>query len=76
MEKEKTNFEPSQKGDQKCQKSHGNLIGGLVLITLGILFLIDKFVPRVDFGDLWPIILVVAGIGLIFNSFYKSKNHE
>lgn len=61
------------KNDPKQKKSHGNLVGGLVLITLGILFLIDKFVPCVDFGDLWPIILVVIGIGLIINSFYKSK---
>jgi len=71
MENENTN--QTKKDDQKCQKNHGNLIGGLVLITLGILFLIDKFVPRVDFGDLWPIILVVAGVGIIINSFYKSK---
>lgn len=67
---------PFKKDDHKNQKSHGNLVGGLVLITLGILFLIDRFVPRVDFGDLWPVILVVIGIGLIINSFYKSKTKE
>ncbi len=71
MENEKTN--PPRKEDQKCQKNHGNLVGGLVLITLGILFLIDRFVPGVDFGELWPIILVVAGIGIIIKSFYKKN---
>ena len=71
MENEKN---PSNKNHQH-PKSHGNLIGGLVLITLGVLFLLDKF-AGVDFGDLWPIILVVAGVGLIINSFYKSKTHE
>lgn len=49
-------------------KSRGNLIGGLVLITLGVLFLADEFIPHIRFGDLWPIILVVIGIGLLINS--------
>ena len=46
-----------------------NLIGGLVLITLGALFLADEFIPHISFGDLWPIILVVIGIGLLITSF-------
>ena len=50
-------------------KERGNLIGGLVLITLGSLFLADEFIPHVSFGDLWPIILVVIGIGLLINNF-------
>lgn len=73
METQNPNTTPKH-DHKKHDKGHGNLIGGLVLITLGILFLIDRFVPRVDFGDLWPIILVVAGIGLIINSFYKPKS--
>lgn len=76
MENEKTNFDSSNRDNPKCQKNNGNLIGGLVLITLGILFLVDRFVSGVDFGDLWPIILVVAGVGLIINSFCKPKTHK
>ncbi|HTX87362.1 MAG TPA: PspC domain-containing protein [Bacteroidales bacterium] len=45
----------------------GSLIGGLVLITLGVLFLADEFLPNVNFGDLWPVILIVIGIGLLIN---------
>jgi phage shock protein C len=57
-------------------KSKGSVIGGLVLITLGALFLADEFIPRLDFGDLWPVILVVIGIGLLINavSARKPKN--
>jgi phage shock protein C len=47
------------------ERNTGGLIGGLVLITLGSLFLIDRFVPHVDFGDLWPVLLVVIGAVLI-----------
>jgi len=46
-------------------KRTGGLIGGLILITLGCLFLVDRFVPNIDFGDLWPILLVVIGSVII-----------
>jgi len=49
----------------------GSIIGGLVLITLGVLFLADEFIPRISFSDLWPIILVVIGLGLLINSINK-----
>jgi phage shock protein C len=56
------------------QRNRGNLIGGLVLITLGILFLADEFIPHISFGDLWPVILIVVGAGLLINSFGRRKS--
>ncbi len=56
----------------KPQKNDGNLWAGLILITLGGIFLIDRFVPRIDFGDLWPLILIVVGVILIT----KSVQHQ
>jgi hypothetical protein len=38
-----------------------SFMGPVVLITLGTLFLIAEFVPRLDFGDLWPILLIAIG---------------
>ena len=58
---------------QKPQKNDGNLWGGLILITLGVIFLIDRFVPRIDFGDLWPLILIVVGVILISKNYPKFK---
>lgn len=55
------------------QRYKGSLIGGLVLITLGTLFIIDQLVPNVNFGDLWPVILVVIGGGLLFNALSRRK---
>jgi len=62
-------------GDEskKHQKNDGNLWGGLILITLGGIFLIDRFVPRIDFGDLWPLILIVVGVILIAKSYQKIR---
>lgn len=57
--------------DQKKNKNDGNLWGGLILIALGVIFLIDRFVPNIDFGDLWPLILVVVGVILISKSIQR-----
>jgi phage shock protein PspC (stress-responsive transcriptional regulator) len=77
METEKNNAqEQGSKTPQNVppkQKNDGNLIAGLILITLGVIFLLDRWVRWIDFADLWPLILVVAGIVLIRNSFFKSK---
>ncbi len=67
---QKTNPEMNSK---KPQKNDGNLWGGLILITLGGLFLIDRFVPRIDFGDLWPVILIVVGVILISKAYQNPK---
>ena len=58
---------------KKPQKSDGNLYGGLILIALGAIFLIIRFVPRIDFGDLWPLILIVIGVILIAKSYQQPK---
>lgn len=55
-------------------RKKGSLIGGFILITLGALFLVDEFVPNIDFGDLWPIILIVIGLGLLINAFTYRTN--
>lgn len=77
MENEQSYQDPASPENQKnnplkdyrhYRKSRGNLIGGLVLITLGAIFLADSFIPHVRFEDLWPLILVVIGIGLLINS--------
>lgn len=76
MEEENINNEikPDNMEQQKKQpKNDGNLWGGLILITLGAIFLIDRFVPRIDFGDLWPLILIVVGVILISKNYQKPK---
>ena len=39
---------------------HG-LMGPAILITIGVLFLIQQFSNRFSFGELWPVILIVIG---------------
>ena len=42
-----------------------SLIGGAILILLGIVFLVERYTD-IDFGDLWPFILIAIGLWLIF----------
>lgn len=39
-----------------------SLMAPVILITLGVVFLVGEFVPRVGFGDLWPLLLIAIGV--------------
>lgn len=55
---------PVQPPPQKKQ----SIVGGVVLIVIGVLFLLQNLLPDFDFGDYWPLILVAIGAGLLWNS--------
>lgn len=40
----------------------GGLVGPAVLITIGAIFLADRWWPGMSFGRLWPLILIVIGL--------------
>jgi hypothetical protein len=63
---EEYNSKPSHR-----KSSDGSLITGVILITLGVLFLVDRYFPEIDFGDLWPFILIVVGILIVVRSRTK-----
>ncbi len=48
------------------------VFGGTILILVGILFLLDNFLPGFEFGDYWPLILIVIGAALIIKATKKS----
>jgi hypothetical protein len=39
----------------------GGLVGPVILITIGTLFLLDRWWPDYSFHRLWPVILIVIG---------------
>ncbi|MEX0601786.1 MAG: PspC domain-containing protein, partial [Bacteroidota bacterium] len=49
-----------------------NVIPGLILIFIGLLFLVDNFLPRFAVFDLWPLILVAIGAGLLWRASERS----
>lgn len=50
--------------------NNSRIMGGLVLIVIGTLFLLENFFPgfHLNFSRLWPLILVAIGLGLIVKS--------
>ncbi len=60
------------------RRNNGALVVGFIFIVIGIIFLIDRFVPhiRLHFHEFWPVIIVIAGIALIISSFSGTKNHH
>lgn len=50
------------------KRGSGNLILGLVILLIGLLFLAQNFIPGFEFAKLWPILLIVIGIIIIANS--------
>lgn len=51
----------------------GSLIAGIILIVIGGAFLTERFLPRLHFGDFWPIIIVLAGVIIIATGFTQKK---
>ena len=49
-------------------------MGPAILVTLGVLFLLDN-VSNVDFGKTWPAILLVIGVVKLMQSNASSAGH-
>jgi LiaI-LiaF-like transmembrane region len=56
-----------------CCRVHG-LMAPIMLITIGAIFLAGEY-TRYDFGDLWPVLLIVAGIVLFAQSLASRAGH-
>jgi len=57
---------PEPKPARRTDES--NLIGGIILIALGVLFLLGKLLPDFNFSDYWPVLLIIVGAGLLWKS--------
>ena len=45
-----------------------SLTGPVILIALGVIFLLEEFVPHLGFRKTWPVLLVVFGILKLIDS--------
>ena len=59
----------------KCQQCRTRgLMGPLVLITIGVLFLLSQY-SRYSFGELWPVILIVIGAVKVAEALSSVEGH-
>ena len=57
--------EESQNDSLKSSKSKGSLVAGLVLMGIGIIGLLHRYIPEINWETAWPILLIVLGLFLI-----------
>lgn len=56
-----------------ADRARAGLIGGVVLIGLGALFLLREFVPAFDFDLIWPAALIGLGVVLVVVAVAPSR---
>lgn len=57
----------------KKEDRHGMVIGGLIVLGLGVIFLLANLEIIPDFGTMWPLVLVVIGIALLIGAVVKRE---
>lgn len=68
--------EPFSPQTQKVKSGNGSIIGGAILIIIGFFFLLDNLWPWLDFADLWPVALVIAGLAIVKMNYSGDKSKE
>jgi len=57
-----------QEESDNNNKKRSRVIGGLILLGLGVLFLTYNFLPHFNFGKFWPLILIIIGLAILAGS--------
>lgn len=47
------------------KKRNGNMAAGLILIGIGVVCLVGRYIPEINWRTAWPILLIVLGLILI-----------
>ena len=64
---------PVSKAEAAKRSNNAAFISGSLMIGLGVLFLLDNLFPVFDFGELWPLLLIILGGGLLWNSIKRDS---
>lgn len=62
----------SEENKECQQKDSGKLIGGLIVLGLGIIFLLSAY-DVLNWSKIWPWILIIVGVALIIAYFHERK---
>ncbi|MFC2130845.1 PspC domain-containing protein [Bacteroidota bacterium] len=65
-------FEVISEEEYAGRKSNGKVIISIIIILVGVFWFIHNVIPGINFGHLWPLILVAVGILILLKSFKKS----
>lgn len=65
--------QPPQAAWSPRQRGNAGIVAGVVLVVLGVWFLIDQYV-RIDWDLIWPVVIMIAGGGLIAAALLRSRS--
>jgi phage shock protein PspC (stress-responsive transcriptional regulator) len=69
IEEVKENFKTGE--SESTSERNRKILGGIIVIVIGIIFLLNSFFPWVGWGKLWPVILIAVGITIMIQAFKK-----
>ena len=59
--------------EEEKEGRHGMVIGGIIVLGIGVVFLLGNLRIIPDVGEMWPLILVVVGIALLVGAAFKKE---
>lgn len=66
---------PPREGDRDRRPSMAAIVIGLILIAVGVWFFLDRTLgvdlPRIQWSNVWPVILIVIGGLILVRSFQR-----
>jgi len=62
----------SKEISHKSEKNR-RILGGIIVIAVGLIFLLNGFFPWVGWNRLWPVILIAVGITIMIQAFKKRE---
>ncbi len=65
-------FENEYNEQNETKKQKRNLFGGILLIFIGLLFLLNQLAPWVEFSMFWPLALIAFGSYIMFKNINKT----
>ena len=49
------------------------IVFGLILVLVGSALLLDRLLPSIDMGDVWPVIIIVLGAAILVGSVRRGN---
>lgn len=64
-------FSEMDASSKKARSRKRDSIAGSILVGLGLLLLADNLIPAISFENVWPVLLIAIGGGLLWNAQKK-----